>query len=197
MRERPSPGALPVRPEGDHPRACGKDRLSFLTAPSVGGSPPRMRERQIIIIKRQVRPGITPAHAGKTAIRRTYSILAQEHPRACGKDLRDKMGHPPHPGSPPRMRERRRISRRSYCQEGITPAHAGKTWSRLPTGSRRRDHPRACGKDARDHLAAFRDYRITPAHAGKTRCTWSLHSRHGDHPRACGKDPMPAQQTSL
>ena len=33
----------------DHPRVCGKDYEFYLVMREIGGSPPRMRERRVVI----------------------------------------------------------------------------------------------------------------------------------------------------
>ena len=109
------------------PRVCGKDiSIHFFVVLSLG-SPPRMRER----LRR--RRGdtramrITPAYAGKTDIPCPPVVLAEDHPRVCGKDYNSFMPVLIALGSPPRMRERLYSS--IYCPPcyGITPAYAGKT----------------------------------------------------------------------
>ena len=91
-------------------------------------------------------------------------------------------------GSPPRMRGKllRRVSHKRA--RGITPAHAGKTFSGDGRRGRYRDHPRACGENfhlptqllliegspprmrGKRHIMDINaeQLRITPAHAGKT-----------------------------
>ena len=63
----------------DHPRACGENffikRLTFFP----GGSPPRMRGKQLSIPPSCVPPRITPAHAGKT-LRKCYISEVNPHP---------------------------------------------------------------------------------------------------------------------
>ena len=50
----------------DHPRVCGKDACRMPGVVTLGGSPPRMRERQDSQSKREMIYRITPAYAGKT-----------------------------------------------------------------------------------------------------------------------------------
>jgi len=172
----------------DHPRACGKDLPRLGDSLPIQGSPPRMRERPSGEIVWAGKVRITPAHAGKTPEGLTHRTRDQDHPRACGKDSISRRRPSRSRGSPPRMRERRKLFRRSYRQKGITPAHAGKTFARRRNVQVGRDHPRACGKDVtrkgeymvkvgspprmreRPSLRRFPIARdgITPAHAGKT-----------------------------
>ena len=66
----------------------------------------------------------------------------------CGKDEVSTTDHYWHLGSPPHVRERPGIPWADIPRMGITPACAGKTFSRLDNLRSRRDHPRMCGKDA-------------------------------------------------
>ena len=74
------------------------------------------------------------------------SALGRDHPRVCGEkfdmlplEIRQK-------GSPPRMRGKGPVNRRTGKKPGITPACAGKSL-RLPSPAGwAEDHPRMCGE---------------------------------------------------
>ena len=51
----------------DHPRSCGKDKISVFRFPHNSGSPPLVRERRRQDIPNFQPSGITPARAGKTS----------------------------------------------------------------------------------------------------------------------------------
>ena len=141
--------------------------------------------------------GITPAHAGKTELRRPRDFDGRDHPRACGENALFALRRYPALGSPPRMRGKLEGVEVVEAVVGITPAHAGKT--RHPCGrpERPRDHPRACGgKLARDKAARIMPG-ITPAHAGKTRTMPLLVRKAGDHPRACGENASRSDSVSV
>ena len=53
--------------DGDHPRVCGKNRLSAFNTRLLTGSPPRVREKPGSLQQRIDEIGITPACAGKTS----------------------------------------------------------------------------------------------------------------------------------
>ena len=111
----------------DHPRVCGKDSATCLSALNGTGSPPRMRERQKQPNTYYSTMGITPAYAGKTETAGLAKACGEDHPRVCGKDeWVIRMGNI-HKGSPPRMRERRNLEIHKRVSAGITPAYAGKT----------------------------------------------------------------------
>ena len=73
------------------------------------------------------RPGITPAHAGKTTHTGRMTVKFKDHPRACGENSRNRNGARQQVGSPPRMRGKHIELTMENGQKRITPAHAGKT----------------------------------------------------------------------
>ena len=134
----------------------------------IWGSPPRMRGKRVCAGIRCRASGITPAHAGKTPfsyltlIAETRitpahagktetcfspSLLARDHPRACGENHLVTNQKQPKLGSPPRMRGKPGISLKATIAGGITPAHAGKTWGSGLIRFIAWDHPRACGEN--------------------------------------------------
>ena len=134
--------------------------------------------------------------------------LAEDHPRVCGKNCWCYCLHLLHTGSPPRMREKQKVSTVKTTCSRITPAYAGKTPTVNACMIGGRDHPRVCGKNfimettdrkykgspprMREKLSnsfcSFFVLGITPAYAGKTN-TFSLRKLSSkDHPRVCGKN---------
>ena len=135
------------------------------------GSPPHMRGKVCDGQWQKAESRITPAYAGKSAMKNHSNTTVS--------------------GSPPHVRGKVSARRRLRSETGITPACAGKRLkspkSRLPTG----DHPRICGEKrafaSSDHAAlgspphmrgkdgtkewADKMGRITPAYTGKrVRC---------------------------
>ena len=131
----------------DHPRSCGKDQEMTFTLLEGLGSPPLMRERPAAVRWPGRRPGITPARAGKTIRKAHRSRGCWDHPRSCGKDTISEGYHFRHKGSPPLVRERLIQTVSSIIDYRITPARAGKTTVRTSSAIKLRDHPRSCGKD--------------------------------------------------
>ena len=131
---------------------------------------------------------ITPAHAGKTKYKRARGFLSSDHPRACGENRSKSVQRNAQSGSPPRMRGKQYLQYLNLEAARITPAHAGKTISRLFPTTHTTDHPRACGENGRcwrllertggspprmrgkltSGISGELEPRITPAHAGKT-----------------------------
>ena len=111
----------------NHPRVCGENGdISPLTA-AVTGSPPRVRGKPGLPDSTLRRPGITPAHAGKTRTEPRGVQHGWGYPRACGENNAIANSASFQQGSPPRMRGKPVLPRCICVAAGITPAHAGKT----------------------------------------------------------------------
>ena len=152
----------------DHPRACGEKQQNFV---SMG---PYNR--------------ITPAHAGKSLQGTMQPKRDRDHPRACGEKNQRQVGCAVHQGSPPRMRGKVPCGLVLFVEDGITPAHAGKSNKTLRNVDVAWDHPRACGEKKlsptatplptgspprmrgkeKSVMTSPASLRITPAHAGKS-----------------------------
>ena len=191
----------------DHPRACGEKLHFFAVLLRVKGSPPRMRGKACFA-KSAVRfSGITPAHAGKSHKAANQDDFVQDHPRACGEKRACPRLQNIKKGSPPRMRGKVCRKLGSLTNQGITPAHAGKSQIDEIDHITSQDHPRACGEKSimRSFICgssgspprmrgkegeiakALPSVRITPAHAGKSDRLTHACRRPRDHPRACGE----------
>mgnify|MGYP000396180716 CR=1 FL=1 len=78
----------------DHPRVCGEKRSRLSDRFLRGGSPPRMRGKDVLFCYMTQFVGITPAYAGKSALAFFHSghlanflstITARITPRVCGE----------------------------------------------------------------------------------------------------------------
>lgn len=88
----------------DHPRVCGEKLYTpCVIAPSVG-SPPRMREKGLVCLERDIRVGITPACAGKRPMHSISCLSCRDHPRMCGEKRFSAVFHRAMSGSPPHVR---------------------------------------------------------------------------------------------
>ena len=114
--------------------------------------------------------------------------LGRDHPRPCGEKSMRMCVHLRAQGSPPPMRGKVEQQVDNLAENGITPAHAGKSCSITRGCAQTQDHPRPCGeklcsgcccsassgspppmrgKGGRDHHSLACGG-ITPAHAGKS-----------------------------
>ena len=114
-----------------------------------GGSPPRMRGKDLVKFCLCPRFGITPAYAGKSPRTPLAASHARDHPRVCGEKYTCAAVRAGSLGSPPRMRGKVHNAPRGKRFLGITPAYAGKSLRPVPARRKPRDHPRVCGEKRR------------------------------------------------
>ena len=114
-----------------------------------------------------IRPGITPAYAGKSAPLLLWSGGVWDHPRLCGEKHFDTLFRFFVTGSPPPMRGKGPPAADVWKRSGITPAYAGKRIKR------------SVGKST--------EYGSPPPMRGKVTITTSLDCIMRDHPRLCGE----------
>ena len=110
------------------------------------GSPPRVREKRKVIRKHFLSHRITPACAGKAVRSPNRQVWLRDHPRVCGKSNNIFFFELFLIGSPPRVREKRKVIRKHFLSHRITPACAGKAVRSPNRQVWLRDHPRVCGK---------------------------------------------------
>ena len=72
---------------------------------------------------------ITPAHAGRSFGRGGKRKTGGDHPRACGEKFEAYEKAHAEKGSPPRMRGEGKYTYTITNRLGITPAHAGRSFS--------------------------------------------------------------------
>ena len=134
---------------------------------------------------------ITPAGAGKTYTVKRKACGMKDHPRRCGENLFVPDGQEIADGSPPQVRGKLGLLKKSSSVKRITPAGAGKTLRHNRSDNTKKDHPRRCGENQSSDSADARRpgsppqvrgkpvmpeavttaFRITPAGAGKTGST--------------------------
>ena len=70
---------------------------------------------------------LIPAHAGKTAWLNSSAVIWPAHPRSRGENKKKAEAKKADAGSSPLTRGKRCDEHRRECDEGLIPAHAGKT----------------------------------------------------------------------
>ena len=154
------------------------------------------------------RRGITSACAEQTASPTRSTRCDRDHLRVCGADWQKMRESYPLPGSPPRVRSRRRGRRARVPRAGITSACAEQTTRSSCGTTTTWDHLRVCGADVaplgpcpplmgspprvrsrQGRTGARLDIgRITSACAEQIRCTGTWPWAPRDHLRVCGAD---------
>ena len=118
--------AFPLVENMDYPRMCGEQPYSMPLRYFLAGSPPRVRGTGILSRQYRKMARITPARAGNSQPAAVSMAVTEDHPRACGEQLRIAQTATNEQGSPPRVRG--------------TDSVKSTSWS-VPM-----DHPRACGE---------------------------------------------------
>ena len=172
----------------------------------MAGSSPRVRGKRRARAVETCEPRIIPARAGQTVLLFEIQPGDTDHPRACGANACRVVFARACSGSSPRVRGKLEPVGAGHERFRIIPARAGQTSAAVGSGSRRSDHPRACGANVRVHTMLlvrsgssprvrgklirrgkhFARNRIIPARAGQTSPQHHPSSQLPDHPRACG-----------
>ena len=111
----------------DHPRVCGEKQTDRRAIPTTAGSPPRVRGKAPTGSRPDGGKGITPACAGKSPFTKNFYCTVRDHPRVCGEKCQVQFNHGFLLGSPPRVRGKGPVDRRTDEKPGITPACVGKS----------------------------------------------------------------------
>ena len=191
-----------------HPRSRGENFSSSAGAAGAAGSSPLTRGKLHDPGQEGHRPGLIPAHAGKTCHCPAIRPCSWAHPRSRGENRLPV-------GRPGRLEGSSPLTRGKHVQEielapvlGLIPAHAGKTPSSRPLASSRRAHPRSRGENLplsweppmlvgsspltrgkpRGAGAALHRRGLIPAHAGKTTVARTRTWQEWAHPRSRGEN---------
>ena len=192
---------------GDHPRSRGEKGRVRAGRERRIGSPPLTRGKELKRSLMDEVRGITPAHAGKSKTASCRRAMMWDHPRSRGEKHFVTSSSLFAMGSPPLTRGKAARTLPPLCLPRITPAHAGKSFSRFFEKIFSWDHPRSrgekrhlsggCapvlgsppltrGKACRAPPPVCRGG-ITPAHAGKSLTLEQCMKVYGDHPRSRGE----------
>ena len=216
----PAPGLIPAHAgktfqaelemiqERAHPRSRGEncDADDFETvaqgsSPLTRGKLPRPRGLLI-------RPGLIPAHAGKTSLAWAGPPPSAAHPRSRGENAGLLGSDAGTSGSSPLTRGKQARHDLHARQRGLIPAHAGKTGCRRASRPVAWAHPRSRGENlarsrakrrlpgssplTRGKLSQPQQVRhrqgLIPAHAGKTLSLQAYYPLPGAHPRSRGEN---------
>ena len=196
---------------GAHPRSRGENIQASSPSRVHAGSSPLTRGKRFPALVVGVSWGLIPAHAGKTRRWARPRRWSRAHPRSRGENRFSVSAGSTLAGSSPLTRGKPR--KRGPCerQEGLIPAHAGKTASAARRCSGDWAHPRSRGENSgsceppqlpRGSSPLTRGKPIPkpspkptpgliPAHAGKTRPCSSPPRTCRAHPRSRGENPPP------
>ena len=153
----------------------------------TGGSPLLTRGKQLI--RRHVRGhhGLTPVHAGKTCLAASPSSRRPAHPHSRGENWPGLKPAQRSPGSPPLTRGKHQPPGISTRNDGLIPAHAGKTSIRHRLRRTSRAHPHSRGENTARMIAAELEAGSSPLTRGKHRAVRRAGRQRGLIPTHAGK----------
>ena len=185
-----------------HPRSRGENCACSRRFDAWVGSSPLTRGKRLKLVWRHDEPRLIPAHAGKTRGASMIRGLGPAHPRSRGENRAAAALVSAARGSSPLTRGKLHAELLGEIDDGLIPAHAGKTPRRARQRSRAGAHPRSRGENGRlarrctrvsgsspltrgklsSDAASYEDAGLIPAHAGKT---------FGGRGRGCGARAHP------
>ena len=193
-----------------HPRSRGENTATLIRADDKKGSSPLTRGKRPPPRRSHERPGLIPAHAGKTPRRGSRPRRAGAHPRSRGENFSRPKVTPLLPGSSPLTRGKPRLVGADLPRGRLIPAHAGNTEVVAVIRASSRAHPRSRGENDFGHMrgeyyvgsspltrgklccvdAHHRIAGLIPAHAGKTRSARETSPPDRAHPRSRGENHL-------
>ena len=191
--------ASPRSPEAwgsAHPRSRGENHTARRRDDHVAGSSPLTRGKPPRALAHKECDGLIPAHAGKTTNTRRPHSHSTAHPRSRGENAASITFNLAVRGSSPLTRGKLWHSGRSVIQQGLIPAHAGKTLPRGLSTSECSAHPRSRGENYRTNHRGYQSRGSSPLTRGKHVLRDRAHGRPGLIPAHAGKTATGSAETS-
>ena len=175
---------------GAHPRSRGENGFVAVGVALGGGSSPLTRGKLCPRAGGQDVRGLIPAHAGKTSLVSRMYPSSTAHPRSRGENSASLYSEPPALGSSPLTRGKLAGVVRIRHDDGLIPAHAGKTHTRRRSTACRWAHPRSRGEN--DLTLASLEYAegSSPLTRGKRPRRGRLRVATWAHPRSRGENSI-------
>ena len=191
-----------------HPRSRGENSAPASAMLTAAGSSPLTRGKLVEAASGFLLKRLIPAHAGKTSSYKVPGFRAGAHPRSRGENVAVSVPTGGREGSSPLTRGKRDERVVSGYDDGLIPAHAGKTdrphAGHLLAGA----HPRSRGENSTSDekpargmgsspltrgkplglVLGFGNAGLIPAHAGKTAWVGLGWLGMGAHPRSRGEN---------
>ena len=150
-----------------HPRSRGENRRRLGLPTSRAGSSPLTRGKLRLRRSFSARPGLIPAHAGKTQEEGASVAAPRAHPRSRGENWCFNHAGETMPGSSPLTRGKQAALETVGARRGLIPAHAGKTSKSGASVRPRRAHPRSRGENIQTCVQVAADLGSSPLTRGK------------------------------
>ena len=132
---------------GAHPRSRGENQVLRSAGSGVAGSSPLTRGKRRASPQELRRPGLIPAHAGKTVDSCLDCGAVWAHPRSRGENARHSPFSSRPAGSSPLTRGKLHVGEADGEANRLIPAHAGKTREAGTAPPGGRAHPRSRGEN--------------------------------------------------
>ena len=132
-----------------HPRSRGENQVMVMTRVCRVGSSPLTRGKRPLRDRDRAKGGLIPAHAGKTRRPQGCGRTREAHPRSRGENVRRLWRRGRRWGSSPLTRGKPLTHPLKGRNNGLIPAHAGKTSRQASTPTCPRAHPRSRGENRR------------------------------------------------
>ena len=129
----------------DHPHACGDKSATNLYYPLCLGSSPRVWGQGVVIGINARGDRIIPTRVGTSILGCIMTIMAKDHPHACGDKFINIRSFRNILGSSPRVWGQGRFSNSSSSSSRIIPTRVGTSITFVTVFSFTKDHPHACG----------------------------------------------------
>ena len=195
-------------PVGAHPRSRGENPSVAARATARSGSSPLTRGKRGLHRPGPPRPGLIPAHAGKTRTGLLPPRAGPAHPRSRGENATNEDPASAYSGSSPLTRGKQGDRSGLQWRVGLIPAHAGKTHPPFSSARCIAAHPRSRGENLRletvyawyvgsspltrgklhRFVYASSPWGLIPAHAGKTPPAMRRRLPSAAHPRSRGEN---------
>ena len=175
-----------------HPRSRGENVAVSVPTGGREGSSPLTRGKLQARHRSAPRPGLIPAHAGKTEAGEPWHTTPGAHPRSRVENRLSVSTMTSGGGSSPLTRGKLGLKPAWEPIFGLIPAHAGKTESRSSCSVSQQAHPRSRGENGLPGFVDAYDGGSSPLTRGKRQGTRIPHDVHGLIPAHAGKTaPFP------
>ena len=150
-----------------HPRSRGENCACSRRFDAWVGSSPLTRGKRLKLVWRHDEPRLIPAHAGKTRGASMIRGLGPAHPRSRGENRAAAALVSAARGSSPLTRGKLHAELLGEIDDGLIPAHAGKTPARPRRSQSEWAHPRSRGENSHRLVSAVASSGSSPLTRGK------------------------------
>ena len=154
-------------PRRAHPRSRGENHAAIDWVARSEGSSPLTRGKHHDHHRTPRLRGLIPAHAGKTFVLMRGPPGSGAHPRSRGENSGEFVERVNFRGSSPLTRGKQSPCPLSFLENGLIPAHAGKTPKGPNNEHRDRAHPRSRGENRMSVKKRSTDQGSSPLTRGK------------------------------